>query len=194
MAQDATELTKLIKDEKDFWTPCIYRFLETQPALQLPVCTCVPEVKHPPYFRRSRTVALTGQLFKEIPGQEFLRAIDSKLASDRSVQLPEGDVSGITPDLAIVNREEHRYLMIENKPFDHSRFDGNQGPCQSYPKFVKWLRDKKVNCEYLVIAPVGMNSYLFDDLCELQRTLKSAFRTYPPRTCFCRDGARRLHL
>lgn len=162
--QDATYLTdeKYPGKESELWTPCIYDFFyRYRPKLLVSTCI-LPAPKSAPFYtsrKQAPSLKIEGDMYIEPSSNQFLYKIaemfDRKLMFDESRNTEIGDITGINPDIVVVLPMRQGVLIIENKPYYGSTFDGNQGHNGAYVRFVKWLNSKDIHCEYLVIMPIS---------------------------------------
>jgi len=163
--QDATYLTdeKYPGQEAELWTPCIYDFFcRCKPTLRVSTCI-LPEPNSAPYYTSRKQVPslkIEGDMYIEPGPHQFLYKIsemyNTNLMNDQSRITEIGDIAGINPDIVVILPKQQGVLIIENKPYYSSTFDGNQGPDGAYFRFVQWLNDEKhIHCEYLVIMPIS---------------------------------------
>ncbi len=182
---DATGLTdkdKYLGQETELWTPCIYDFF-CRCTPKLPVSTCIlPVPEGAPWYtsrRQTPILKIEGDTYIEPAPSQFLYKISEvfyrSLMFDRSRFTERGDISGINPDIVVILPQQQGVLVIENKPYYVSPFDGNQVPGGAYVDFVKWLNSKGVRCQYLVIMPISGRDKEYGEVVQLCKDLRDSF-------------------
>ena len=168
MNQNATYLTEKYPGQEDsLWTPCIFDFFSKHtPGLKLPISSCIKEPSNRRVYERrkhSGTLNFDGEVFKtnDKDLSEFLPRIDAVFGSNLNNDPVRevNDIAGISPDIFLFQPKKEGVYIIENKPFYESILDGNQGPGGAYIKFVKWLHNNNVPCEYLIIHSSSWKEY-----------------------------------
>lgn len=181
-SKNATYLTeKYLGRESSLWTPCIHRFLiNYRPELPISACIDVPSSNGPWYELRKEAPSLkvVGDVLPAELGPEvFLQRIGDMygrdLSNDLSRNSASGDITGIYPDIVLIQPNRTGVYVLENKPYYHSKFDGNQFAGGAYTSFVEWLNNMGIPTQYLVIQSASWREYA--KVYELQGLLKDRF-------------------
>jgi hypothetical protein len=177
--KNATFLTEMYPGkEATLWTPCLYDFFDRyEPELPISECFRSPSQKGPWYRKREQrsTLKIDGEVLKEPGHKEFLPKIGAMFGHDLTVDSyrfpPKRDIAGISPDILIIHPNNQGVVIIENKPYyGGSKFDGNQGVNGDYVAFVRWLNERNIPTEYLVIHSSSWQQHekVYRLQCELQ--------------------------
>jgi len=177
MDQDATYLTEKYPGEQTFWEPLLVRFFaQNTNRLKLKVYQ-IDADQHDRRFRLRLAkpyFAVTRAMAQQLFGDRLLAPIEEatglKLRDDpRRYLRPGMDDAGIKVDLLHVDGPS--VTLLEIKPFDTSEFSGNHLAGGSYPRFVRWLGSRGIDCQYLFAMPYAAmwkKGSEFNDLqCEL---------------------------
>lgn len=163
--QNASYLTeKYSGKEEVLWTPCLFDFFEKyHPTLPVSVPILSPDQNAHCY--QSRAVAplleINGIILLDKGFDVFLSVIEEtfsvELKKDEGRYLDnfKRDIAGINPDIMFIAPQKGVYLL-ENKPYDHISWTGNQGPNGDYVEFVKWLNNKGIHAEYIIAHSIGI--------------------------------------
>ena len=179
--QNATWLTqKFPRSEREFWTPCIYKYL-IQCKPQLPVSVCLGPCGDYKCGRRKTfpSISLEGDVCKEPKLDVLLGKIEGafevNLRDDPKRFSAGNDIAGFSPDILVIRPNKQGVYLMENKPYYESELDGNQIPGGAYAEFTRWINGRVPRCEYLVIRSISMRKSPHKKLFRLQEDLKNLF-------------------
>jgi hypothetical protein len=96
-----------------------------------------------------------------------------------------GDIARIQPDILFIHPDPRCVYVIENKPYDNSKFTGNQGPDEAYIHFVAWLNERGIPCEYLLIQSTGWTWPAYQRVKAVQKNLRGRFGVLLLEHIFC---------
>ena len=166
MSKNATYLTQEYPGQEDtLWTPCLYDFF-CKFSLELPTYCCInsPSNEGPWYKQDNNIIKTQGFIYSQKEPEDLLDKIGTSYSVDLkknpSRYKEKGDIAGIKPDIVIIDRQEQGVILMENKPYYHSTFDGNQEPPDgAYIDFVRWLNEENIPTLFAVIHSSSWNTY-----------------------------------
>lgn len=180
--KNATYLTeKYIGQEETLWTPCIYKFLcEFQPELPIYHCIKAPPVNGPWYKKTSQTITTNGEIVTELGYDRLLEHIGDafgvKLLKSTSRFTDSGDIAGIKPDIVIIDTNSKSVNILENKPYYHSQFDGNQEPPDGvYIRYVEWLNREGIPTRLNIIHSCSLQNKEYLKVKQLNELLQGCY-------------------
>lgn len=179
---NATHLTdRYLGQECSLWTPCIYDFLGAYHP-ELPTYSCIESPsRNGPWYKREKELLQTGGSIVCEKGFDDLLSIIGDafglpLVEDQSRFTENGNIAGIVPDMVVIQQHRQGVALIENKPYYHSTFDGNQAPPDgAYLRYVEWLCDKGIPTTLVVIHSSSWKEYPL--VKQLSTSMKDKYRS-----------------
>lgn len=176
--RDASYLTEMyLGQEPELWTPCLHKYF-TEYLPKLPVRECNLGGTQKFRSKTPRPEVIMTRTMKREPGIKFLSEIDRtfnvSLAKDSGHWKMKGkkncDIAGFQPDILLLDRNNYRVVIFENKPYDKgSTLTGSQE--DDCFEFVKWLQEKGIPCDYIFVSPQEWTHKWFAKLASIQKRI-----------------------